>query len=84
MGPELFDSANSLCHTLVVNAKDKEDFMSLQSHLVELEKRHSDLERELEEAMRHPSMDSLEIASLKRRKLLRKDEIEKIRTDPLH
>ena len=40
--------------------------MSLQSHLVELEKRHSDLERELEEAMRHPSMDSLEIASLKR------------------
>lgn len=53
--------------------------MSLQSHLVELQKRHSDLERQLEEAMRHPSMDSLEIASLKRRKLQLKDEIERLR-----
>lgn len=53
--------------------------MSLQSHLVELKRRHSDLERQLEEAMRHPSADSLEIASLKRRKLQLKDEIEKIR-----
>jgi hypothetical protein len=55
--------------------------MSLQSHLVELKKRHSDLERKLEEAMRHPSTDSLEIASLKRQKLQLKDEIERIRTD---
>ncbi|MHC5655931.1 YdcH family protein [Stappia sp.] len=52
--------------------------MSLQSHLVELQKRHSDLERKLEEAMRHPSSDSLEIASLKRRKLQLKDEIARI------
>ncbi|MBM21669.1 MAG: DUF465 domain-containing protein [Stappia sp.] len=55
--------------------------MSLQSHLVELQKRHSDLERELEKAMRHPSTDSLEIASLKRRKLHLKDEIKKLQSD---
>ncbi|WP_428698449.1 YdcH family protein [Stappia sp.] len=55
--------------------------MSLQSHLVELKKRHSDLERKLEEAMRHPSADSLEIATLKRQKLHLKDEIERIRTN---
>ncbi|WP_306027947.1 MULTISPECIES: YdcH family protein [unclassified Stappia] len=55
--------------------------MSLQSHLVELKKRHSDLERKLEEAMRHPSADSLEIANLKRQKLHLKDEIERIRTN---
>ncbi len=52
--------------------------MSLQSHLVELQKRHSDLERKLEEAMRHPSMDSLAIADLKRRKLQLKDEIKRL------
>ena len=55
--------------------------MSLQSHLVELQKRHSDLERELEKAMRRPSTDSLEIASLKRRKLHLKDEIKKLQSD---
>ncbi|WP_349358253.1 DUF465 domain-containing protein [Stappia sp.] len=54
--------------------------MSLQSHLVELQKRHSDLERKLEDARRHPSADSLEIASLKRQKLQLKDEIERLRT----
>ena len=59
--------------------------MSLQSHLVELQKRHSDLERELEEAMRHPSTDSLQIASLKRRKLQLKDEIKRLSaSDTLH
>ncbi|TWG89007.1 hypothetical protein L598_000900000860 [Mesorhizobium sp. J18] len=54
--------------------------MSLESHLAELKRRHGDLERELDEAMMHPSIDDLEIASLKRRKLAIKDEMEKLRT----
>jgi hypothetical protein len=49
--------------------------MSMQSHLVELEKRHRALEAELAEAMAHPSTDDATIAELKRRKLLVKDEI---------
>jgi hypothetical protein len=32
--------------------------------------------------MLHPSVDDLEIANLKRRKLAIKDEIEKLRTEP--
>ncbi|HEU4986384.1 MAG TPA: DUF465 domain-containing protein [Rhizobiaceae bacterium] len=54
--------------------------MSLESHLAELKRRHGDLERELDEAMMHPSIDDLEIASLKRRKLAIKDEMEKLRS----
>lgn len=55
--------------------------MSLQAHLVELEKRHQNIEREIEAALAHPSTDDLQIAELKRRKLLLKDEIAKIRDD---
>jgi len=56
--------------------------MSLASHLEELKRKHGDIERELDEAMLHPSMDDLEIANLKRRKLAIKDEIEKLRVEP--
>lgn len=58
--------------------------MSLASHLAELERKHGDLEREIDEAMAHPSYDDLEIARLKRRKLAIKDEIEKLRIPTRH
>lgn len=54
--------------------------MSLASHLEELKRKHGDIEREIDEAMAHPSVDDLEIVSLKRRKLALKDEIEKLRS----
>ena len=53
--------------------------MSLASHLDELKRKHNDIERELDEAMTHPSVDDLEIAALKRRKLAIKDEMEKLK-----
>ena len=56
--------------------------MSLASHLAELQRRHGEIERELDEAMAHPSADDLEIAAMKRRKLAIKHEIEKLRTQP--
>jgi len=56
--------------------------MSLASHLEELERKHGDIERELDAAMNHPSVDDLEIVDLKRRKLALKDEIEKLRIQP--
>lgn len=56
--------------------------MSLANHLEELQRKHGDIERELDEAMLHPSVDDLEIVSLKRRKLALKDEIEKLRAQP--
>ena len=53
--------------------------MSLESHLAELRKTHGDLQREIDDALAHPSVDALEIAQLKRRKLAIKDEMERIR-----
>jgi len=56
--------------------------MSLASHLEELHRKHGDIEREIDEAMLHPSVDDLDIVNLKRRKLALKDEIEKLRAQP--
>jgi hypothetical protein len=53
--------------------------MALQMHLSELERRHQALEREIQDAIAHPSTDDLKIAELKRRKLQLKDEIVKLR-----
>ena len=53
--------------------------MAVQAHLVELERKHRVLESELHEALMHLSTDDLRIVELKRRKLLLKDEIEKLR-----
>ncbi len=56
--------------------------MSLASHLAELQRKHGEIERELDQAMAHPSTDTLEIVTLKRRKLAIKDEMEKLRIEP--
>jgi len=56
--------------------------MSLVNHLEELQRKHGDIEREIDEAMLHPSVDDLEIVTLKRRKLAIKDEIEKLKARP--
>ena len=57
--------------------------MAIESHLAELEKRHHALELEIAEALTHPSVDNLQIAELKRKKLHVKDEIARIRQDAL-
>lgn len=58
--------------------------MAMASHLAELERRHQMLEKELEEALAHPGADSLELAELKRKKLLVKDEIARLSSERLH
>jgi hypothetical protein len=60
--------------------------MSTESHvqLAELEQRHRDLEREIEEAEAHPGTDTLILTELKRKKLHLKDEIARLRTPSLH
>lgn len=54
--------------------------MTMETHLNELERRHQALEREIEEAMHHPGIDTLALTELKRKKLSLKDEIERLRT----
>ncbi|MCA6106084.1 YdcH family protein [Bradyrhizobium cenepequi] len=53
--------------------------MAIEAHLVELERKHKILESELHEALLHLSTDDLQITELKRRKLMVKDEIERLR-----
>jgi len=54
--------------------------MSMLSHLEALERRHEALAREIEDVMKtHPSVDSVEVQALKRKKLQVKDEIARLR-----
>lgn len=54
--------------------------MAIHAHLVELERKHKVLETELHEALLHLSTDDLQIVELKRRKLMVKDEIERLKS----
>ena len=57
--------------------------MAMQTHLAELEQRHRALEAELAEALAHPSIDGLQLAELKRRKLQLKDQIARLQNEAL-
>ena len=56
--------------------------MAMESHLAELERRHQALEKEIDDALAHPSVDPLILNDLKKRKLLLKDEITRLK-DPV-
>ena len=58
--------------------------MSMESHLAELERRHQVLESQIEEALAHPSTDTLTLSELKRRKLVLKDEIARLKDESVH
>jgi len=53
--------------------------MTISAHLDALQKKHEALETEINAALASPSINDLEISDLKRKKLLLKDEIEKLR-----
>jgi hypothetical protein len=55
--------------------------MTIKARLAELERQHKALEHEITEALGHSSTDDLKITELKRRKLILKDEIERVRHD---
>jgi len=54
--------------------------MTMESHVAELERRHAALEEELHTALTQPATDDLAIASIKRRKLALKDEINRLKS----
>jgi len=58
--------------------------MSMQSHLAELEKKHKALEDQIHDCQAHPAVDDLRVVELKRKKLMVKDEIERLRHGPPH
>lgn len=53
--------------------------MTMKAHLAEVERRHHAIEKEISEALKHKSVDDLDVVELKRQKLHLKDEIERIR-----
>lgn len=53
--------------------------MPLGSHIAQLEQRHRELEAELDEVMRHPSANDMEVAEIKRQKLMIKDRITELK-----
>ena len=53
--------------------------MSLQGHIVELQRRHEALEKEIEKERTHHGTDEKKLLELKRKKLQLKDEISKLR-----
>ena len=56
--------------------------MSLESHLVELVRRHQAIEQAIGAEQAHPSSDPLRVHELKRKKLELKDEIERLKRSP--
>ena len=52
--------------------------MSVQSHVVELRKKHQHLSDEVERAQRLPGSDDLAIAAMKKDKLRLKEELERL------
>ncbi len=53
--------------------------MTISSHLSELQRKHAILSQQVEEAQRSPGADDLTIVELKKRKLLLKEEINRMR-----
>ncbi|MGL4637315.1 MAG: YdcH family protein [Beijerinckiaceae bacterium] len=53
--------------------------MSLETHLVELERKHRMLDQEISQEQQHAQSNKEKVASLKRRKLQLKDTITKLR-----
>jgi hypothetical protein len=52
--------------------------MNLDSHLVELRRKHESLAHMIEEEAKHPGVDQLRISELKKEKLRLKDEIARL------
>ena len=52
--------------------------MTTEDHIAALERRHKDLERQIEDERTHLAHDDLMIAALKRKKLEIKDELMKL------
>ena len=52
--------------------------MTTESHIAALERRHRELDRQIEDTIGHASYDDLEVAALKRKKLEVKDELARL------
>ena len=54
--------------------------MAIESHLETLERKHGALEKQIADALLSPASDDLMITDLKRRKLMLKEQIERLKS----
>ena len=54
--------------------------MTTEGHIAALERRHREIERQIDDEMTHLSHDDMVIAALKRKKLEIKDQLQKLQT----
>lgn len=52
--------------------------MSIQSHVLELKRRHAALDQELARELASPAKDSVRVAEIKRKKLVLKDQMNRL------
>jgi len=52
--------------------------MTTEGHIAALERRHKELERQIDDEMTHLATDDLMVAALKRKKLEIKDELQRL------
>ncbi|MFT6451145.1 MAG: hypothetical protein ACJA06_000626 [Halocynthiibacter sp.] len=52
--------------------------MTLSSHLQELKKKHQSLSLQVDEAQRQPGMNSIQVATMKKKKMRLKEEIARL------
>jgi hypothetical protein len=55
--------------------------MTTEGHIAALERRHRELERQIEDEMTHLAHDDMMVAALKRKKLEIKDELQKLQAN---
>ncbi|MBZ9603575.1 MULTISPECIES: YdcH family protein [Phyllobacterium] len=58
--------------------------MAIESHLETLERKHGALEKEISDALLSPASDDLTISNMKRRKLVLKEQIERLKAAVTH
>ncbi|MEK1889100.1 MAG: DUF465 domain-containing protein [Phyllobacterium sp.] len=58
--------------------------MAIESHLETLERKHGALEKQIADALLSPASDDLMISDLKRRKLMLKEQIERLKSAVTH
>ena len=58
--------------------------MNVSPHLDSLRSKHAALETEIQDEQRRPGADSIQLTSLKRRKLQLKEEIERLSSEVAH
>lgn len=68
----------TICDGIGSEFTEEETTMSTSAHLQELRKKHQHLSDAVEEALRHPGYDDLEIAEMKKQKLRLKEEITRL------